>query len=94
MVPYEASKGDSGAVKSGVHPEATGGHPIGYIEIDEQVKWINNSTWLYIHQAVESFKISKPLFVILKLNTPGGKVWRRCKFVTPSRNWILSTESP
>ncbi|MBA3815631.1 MAG: serine protease [Parachlamydiaceae bacterium] len=56
---------------------ATGPNFIGHILIDDRTSGINESTWLYVKKALESYKTSKqkPIFVILELNTPGGEVF-------------------
>lgn len=48
---------------------------IGYIVIDDRTSGINQSTWLYVKQALEHYKVAKPIFIILELNTPGGEVF-------------------
>lgn len=71
VAPYQAQPGLDQRLREVIHPEKE--NQIGYMEINDRSGGINNGTWLYIHQAIESFKTSKPLFVILKLNTPGGE---------------------
>lgn len=56
----------------------TGPNFIGHILIDDRSAGINESTWLYVKKALESYKNNKerkPIFVILELNTPGGEVF-------------------
>lgn len=48
---------------------------IGRILIDDRTSGINQSTWIYVKNALDHFKEHKPLFVILELNTPGGEVY-------------------
>ncbi len=48
---------------------------VGYITINDHTNGINESTWLYVKQALAQYKKSKPIFVILELNTPGGEVF-------------------
>lgn len=48
---------------------------IGKIIIDDRQSGINQSTWLYVKQALEYYKTKKPIFIILELNTPGGEVF-------------------
>lgn len=56
----------------------TGPNLIGHILIEDRTSGINESTWLYVKKALESYKEnkdSKPIFVILELSTPGGEVF-------------------
>lgn len=48
---------------------------IGYIAIEDHNTAISESTWLYVKQALAYYKTTKPIFIILKLNTPGGDVF-------------------
>ncbi len=50
-------------------------HTVGYITIDDRTSEINQATWLYVKGALDSYKKSHPLFIILELNTPGGEVF-------------------
>lgn len=70
---YEAAPNLEQRLQESIHPRSEGENNIGYMEIDDKAGSINNATWLYIHQAVEKFKETKPIFVILKINTPGGE---------------------
>lgn len=55
------------------NPDAT--NQIGHIVIDDRTNGINQATWLYVKKALEHYKKTKPIFVILELNTPGGEVF-------------------
>ncbi len=48
---------------------------IGHMSITNRSSEINQSTWLYIKTALEHYKKSKPIFIILELDTPGGEVF-------------------
>lgn len=52
-----------------------GPNQIGYILIEDHASSINQGTWLYVKNALDSYKQSKPAFIILELNTPGGEVY-------------------
>ncbi len=52
-----------------------GKNVIGRIVIDDRDAGISQATWIYVKAALESYKASRPLFVILELNTPGGEVF-------------------
>lgn len=55
------------------HKEGT--NHIGHISIEDRTNGINQATWLYVKSALDYYKKSKPIFVILELNTPGGEVF-------------------
>lgn len=52
-----------------------GPNVIGHIRIDDRQNGINQTTWIYVKSALDHYKKTKPLFVILELNTPGGEVF-------------------
>lgn len=54
---------------------ADGPNTIGRILIEERTSGISESTWLYVKKALEYYRTSKPAFIILELNTPGGEVF-------------------
>lgn len=58
-----------------IHFNKDGNNSIGYIAIDGKTTAISQSTWIYVKSALEYYKKTKPAFIILKLNTPGGEVF-------------------
>jgi len=52
-----------------------GPNTIGYILIDDHATSINQATWLYVKKALDYYEKTKPIFIILELNTPGGEVY-------------------
>lgn len=48
---------------------------VGHIYIGDKQTEINQTTWIYIKSALDHYKKSKPIFIILELNTPGGEVF-------------------
>jgi membrane-bound serine protease (ClpP class) len=48
---------------------------VGLIEINNKESSISQSTWIYVKNALDYYKKTKPIFVILELNTPGGEVY-------------------
>ncbi|WP_068466348.1 NfeD family protein [Candidatus Protochlamydia phocaeensis] len=58
-----------------IHFQTGEGNSIGYIYIGDHENAINQSTWLYVKQALDYYKTVKPIFIILELNTPGGEVF-------------------
>lgn len=55
--------------------DPNGPNTIGRIYIGDHEDSINQSTWLYVKQALDTYKKSKPIFIILELDTPGGEVF-------------------
>ncbi len=48
---------------------------IGHLIIDDKTVGITPGTWLYVKSALDYYKETKPAFIILELNTPGGQVY-------------------
>ncbi len=78
---------------------------VGYIRVDDREGEISQSTYLYIKSALEYYKVNKPIFIVLELNTPGGEVFPAMKIsdalkemdsqynipiVTVINNWAIS----
>ncbi len=55
---------------------------VGLITIEDRDNGINQSTWLYVKNALDYYKQKKPSFIILQLNTPGGEVFSAQKIAT------------
>lgn len=62
-------------LKQSITYDPSGPNTIGRIVIDDKSSLINQSTWMYVKAALDEYKKSKPCFVILELNTPGGEVY-------------------
>lgn len=52
-----------------------GPNTIGHIKIDDRTQGISQATWIYVKSALDAYKESKPAFIILELDTPGGQVF-------------------
>lgn len=52
-----------------------GPNTIGHLIVEDHSSAINQATWLYIKNGLDYYKKTKPIFVILELNTPGGEVF-------------------
>lgn len=52
-----------------------GPNVIGRILIDDRSAEINQATWIYVKAALDYYKKTKPIFIIVELNTPGGEVY-------------------
>lgn len=55
--------------------DPNGPNQVGLIRIDDRTTGITPATWLYVKAALEHYKKSRPIFIILELNTPGGQVY-------------------
>jgi len=65
----------NGNLEKYIHFDPKGVQTVGKITIDDRSSGINESTWLYVRSALEFYKKSRPIFIILELNTPGGEVF-------------------
>ena len=52
-----------------------GPNVVGHIYIGDKQTEINQTTWIYVKSALDHYKTTKPLFIILELNSPGGEVF-------------------
>lgn len=83
----------------------TGPNNIGYLKIVGHDQMISQSTWIYVKKGLEHYKKTKPAFIILELDTPGGEVFAAQKIsdalkdmdiqegipvVTFINNWAIS----
>jgi membrane-bound serine protease (ClpP class) len=55
-----------------VHYDSEGHNLVGQISLGQE--GINRSTWIYVKAALDEYKKSKPIFIIVHLDTPGGEV--------------------
>ena len=62
-------------LKAHIKYNPQGPNVIGHIYVGDRQTEINQATWIYIKSALDHYKETKPLFVILELNTPGGEVF-------------------
>ncbi len=73
---------------------ANGVNTIGHLVIDDHTGGINQGTWLYIKNALESYKKTKPIFIILELNTPGGEVYPAQQISDALKNFDIQYDIP
>lgn len=73
-IPVSKEKFDA-ALKEHIHWTEEGPQIIGHIMIEDHSTTINDATWLYVKRALDHYKETKPIFIILELNTPGGEVY-------------------
>lgn len=69
------SAAEASSFQDYIHFELSGENRVGEILIDDRKGGINQGTWLYVKEALEEYKRNKPIFILLKLNTPGGEVF-------------------
>ncbi len=62
-------------LKTHIVYDQDGPNQIGLIKVDQKKSQISQATWIYIKNALDYYKKTKPKFVILELNTPGGEVF-------------------
>lgn len=62
-------------LKESIQIEKNHENRVGYIIIDDRTNGINQSTWIYVKNAMDYYKKNKPTFIILELNTPGGEIF-------------------
>lgn len=63
------------SLRTHIHYSSTDQNRVGYLYIGGHQEAIDESTWLYLQQALDYYKQIKPIFIILELNTPGGEVF-------------------
>ncbi len=81
-------------LKQYIHFNADGPNTIGHIIIEDHSGSINQSTWLYVKNALEAYKKIKPIFIILELNTPGGEVYAAQKISDALKNFDIQYDIP
>lgn len=62
-------------LKSHIKYNPQGPNIVGHIYIGGKQSEINQGTWIYVKNALDHYKSSKPIFIILELDTPGGEVF-------------------
>lgn len=86
-----------GQLRNHIDIDPDGPNVIGHILIDNRESGINESTWLYVKQALEFYKGSKnrkPIFIILELNTPGGEVFAAQKISDALKELDIQSNIP
>ena len=62
-------------LKKFIHIPENQAPQIGHILINDRQNGINQATWIYVNSALDHYKKTKPICIILELNTPGGEVF-------------------
>lgn len=71
-----------------------GPNTIGHILIDDRTSGINQSTWLYVKKALDYYKVHRPAFIMLELNTPGGEVFAAQQISDALKNFDIQEGIP
>lgn len=74
--------------------ESTPNKDVGRICINDRNQEINESTFLYVKAALEYYKESKPAYVILELDTPGGELYAAKRISNELLNFSAETKIP
>lgn len=72
----------------------TGPNKVGHITIEDRTSGISDSTWLYVKKALEYYRETKPIFIILELNTPGGEVFAAQKISDALKELDIQNDIP
>lgn len=70
------------AMKEHIHYNKSGPNTIGYLYIGDHSTAISQGTWIYVKNALEVFKKTKPAFILLELDTPGGELFAAQKIAS------------
>ncbi|MFA6916644.1 MAG: NfeD family protein [Parachlamydiales bacterium] len=73
---------------------STSPNTVGYIVIEDHAEQISQSTYLYVKKALDYYKKTKPAFIILKLNTPGGQIYPAQQISSALREMDLVEKIP
>ncbi len=71
-----------------------GPNSIGYITIEGHSEPISDATWLYVKKALEHYSKTKPIFIILNLNSPGGEVFASQKISDALKDFDTQEDIP
>ena len=71
-----------------------GPNHIGHIAIKDHSTSISQATWIYVKTALDAYKKSKPIFIILELDTPGGEVFAAQKISDALKELDIQYEIP
>lgn len=81
-------------LKDHIHIKPDGSNTIGHLIIDDRSSGINESTWLYVKTGLDQYKKTRPDFIILELNTPGGEVYAAQKISDALKNFDIQEDIP
>lgn len=74
-------------LKAHIHYNSNEPITIGHLTVEDRSQGISESTWLYIKTGLDHFRKTKPAFIILELNTPGGEVFPAQKISDALKNF-------
>lgn len=81
-------------LKKYIHYNSSGPNTIGHLLIEERTTGISESTWLYVKTGLDYYKKTRPAFIILELNTPGGEVYAAQKISDALKRMDIQEEIP
>ncbi|MGZ3634280.1 MAG: NfeD family protein [Parachlamydiaceae bacterium] len=81
-------------LKNHIQYNPKGPNQIGHLIVEDHSNSINQGTWLYIKDGLDYYKKTKPLFIILELNTPGGEVFAAQKISDALKNFDTQYDIP
>lgn len=81
-------------LKAHIHYKEDGENTIGHLLIDDRTSGISESTWLYVKTGLDHYKKTRPAFIILELNTPGGEVYAAQKISDALKNIDIQDDIP
>lgn len=81
-------------LKEHIHYSTEARNVIGHIVVGGHDQEINQSTWLYIKKALDYYKDTRPRFIILELNTPGGEVFAAQKISDELKDMDIQLNIP
>lgn len=81
-------------LQSHIRYKLEGPNQIGRLVIEGHSNTINQATWLYIKDGLNYYKKTKPLFIILELNTPGGEVFAAQQISDALKNFDIQYDIP
>lgn len=82
------------SLKKHIKYKDSGLNEVGHLLIDDRESGINQATWIYVKGALDKYKESKPIFIILELNTPGGEVYAAQKISDALKEMDTKYEIP
>jgi membrane-bound serine protease (ClpP class) len=94
LLPTSLKSSIEDSLKSHILYQKDQENKIGYIVIEDRSSGINDSTWLYVKQALDYYKQHPPIFIILELNTPGGEVFAAQKISDALKNFDTQYNVP
>jgi membrane-bound serine protease (ClpP class) len=81
-------------LKEHIHYSDSQPNTVGHILIGGHDTQINQATFLYVKAALDHYKQTKPIFIILELDTPGGEVFAAQRISDALKEMDIQYEIP